>query len=59
VATGATPASAEGGAPRVTHAAALPRGHWGLVAVTWTLVAVPLGWGVYHTLALVSQLFRR
>jgi len=36
-----------------------PPAQWGLVALTWTLVAVPLGWGVYHTLALASQLFRQ
>ncbi len=36
-----------------------PAGQWGMVAVAWTIVAVPLGWGVYHTLALTSQLFVR
>ncbi|MGE3889743.1 MAG: OFA family MFS transporter [Vicinamibacterales bacterium] len=36
-----------------------PAGSWGLVVAAWTAVAVPLGWGVYHTLALTSQLFVR
>jgi len=53
----AAPIHGEGGA--TGHTAAARPGQWGLVAVTWTLVAVPLGWGVYHTLALASQLFTR
>jgi MFS family permease len=35
-----------------------PVDEWGLVAIAWLLVAVPIGWGVYKTLALVSQMFR-
>lgn len=35
------------------------RGQWGLVAVAWTLVLVPLLWGVWRTLSLASQLFDR
>jgi hypothetical protein len=33
-------------------------GHWGLVIVTWTLVGVPLLWGVWNTLVKASALFR-
>jgi MFS family permease len=35
-----------------------PAGEWGLVAFGWLLAAVPLGWGVFRTLTLVSQMFR-
>ena len=31
--------------------------HWGLVAFAWTLVGVPLAWGVLKTLTLARQLF--
>jgi MFS family permease len=31
--------------------------HWGQVAVVWTLVGVPLAWGVLKTLTLARQLF--
>jgi MFS family permease len=31
---------------------------WGLVAVAWLLVGVPLAWGVFKTLTLASQMFR-
>ena len=30
---------------------------WGLVAIAWTLVGVPLAWGVLKTLTLARQLF--
>jgi MFS family permease len=30
---------------------------WGLVAVAWTLVGVPLAWGVMKTLTLAAQMF--
>jgi len=33
-------------------------GEWGLVAFAWLLAGVPICWGVYKTLALVSQMFR-
>ena len=33
-------------------------GQWGLVAVTWALVAVPLLWGVWNTLVKASALFK-
>jgi hypothetical protein len=61
--TASTRAGAAGGAGDAAVAgsatAARHPEQWGLVALTWTLVAVPLGWGVYHTLALASQLFRQ
>ncbi|HXD72229.1 MAG TPA: OFA family MFS transporter [Vicinamibacterales bacterium] len=33
-------------------------GEWGLVAIGWLLAGIPICWGVYKTLALVSQMFR-
>ena len=33
-------------------------GEWGLVAIGWLLAGIPIGWGVYKTLTLVSQMFR-
>jgi hypothetical protein len=33
-------------------------GHWGLVALAWTLVGVPLLWGVWNTLLKAAALFR-
>jgi hypothetical protein len=30
---------------------------WGLVAFAWTLVAIPIAWGVAKTFALAGQLF--
>ena len=33
-------------------------GEWGLVAMGWLLAGVPIAWGVYRTLILVSQMFR-
>jgi hypothetical protein len=33
-------------------------GSWVLVAVTWALVAVPLLWGIWTTLAKSAVLFR-
>jgi MFS family permease len=38
--------------------AATPSAQRGLVAVAWTLVGLPLAWGVMKTLALASQMFR-
>jgi MFS family permease len=35
-----------------------PAGEWGFVAAGWLLASVPLGWGVFRTLTLVSQMFR-
>ena len=40
-------------------AATAPSGRWGLVAIAWTLVGLPLGWGVLKTLTLASQMFTR
>jgi hypothetical protein len=39
----------------------LPEGHarqWGLVALAWILVGVPLLWGVWNTLLKAAALFR-
>jgi hypothetical protein len=33
-----------------------PAGQWGLVAVSWTVVGVPLIWGVWNTLVKASAL---
>jgi hypothetical protein len=33
-------------------------GQWGLVAVAWLLVGVPLLWGVWMTLQKAAALFR-
>jgi MFS family permease len=38
--------------------ASAPTGEWGLVAVAWLFAGVPIGWGVFKTLALASQMFR-
>lgn len=35
-----------------------PSRNWSLVGAAWTLAAVPLGWGVFKTLTLASQMFR-
>ena len=35
-----------------------PAGEWGLVAFGWLLAGIPICWGIYKTLALVSQMFR-
>ena len=35
-----------------------PAGEWGLVAIGWLLAGIPIAWGVYKTLTLVSQMFR-
>jgi hypothetical protein len=37
--------------------AAAPAGEWGLVTAGWLLAGVPIGWGVFRTLTLVSQMF--
>ena len=34
-----------------------PAGEWGLVAAGWLLAGVPISWGVFRTLTLVSQMF--
>ena len=39
-------------------AADAPAGEWGLVAIGWLLAGIPIAWGVYKTLTLVSQMFR-
>ncbi len=51
-------------APAAKHAqkagssAEHPAGEWGLVAIGWLLAGIPICWGVYKTLTLVSQMFR-
>ncbi len=47
----AKPAAARGTARDV------PAGEWGLVAIGWLLAGIPIAWGVYKTLTLVSQMF--
>jgi hypothetical protein len=55
----AVAAPAGGAVPVVSVIAATePSGQWGLVAIAWTLVGLPLGWGVLKTLTLASQMFR-
>jgi MFS family permease len=39
--------------------AAAPFSQWRLVAVAWTLVGVPLAWGVFKTLTLASRMFAK
>jgi len=39
-------------------AAADRPGEWGLVATGWLLAGIPISWGIYRTLILVSQMFR-
>lgn len=34
------------------------RNSWWLVALAWSLVGIPLGWGVYRTLKTAFILFR-
>jgi MFS family permease len=54
----AVAATGAGPAP-VIHAidVAAPPAQWGLVALAWTLVGLPLGWGILKTLTLASQMF--
>ncbi len=33
-------------------------GQWGLVALAWALVGIPLLWGVWNTLMKASALFK-
>lgn len=33
-------------------------GQWGLVALAWALVGIPLLWGVWNTLVKASALFK-
>ena len=43
---------------RGSAAADAPAGEWGLVAFGWLLAGIPISWGVFKTLTLVSQMFR-
>ncbi|MEO8677661.1 MAG: OFA family MFS transporter [Vicinamibacterales bacterium] len=45
--------SSTGGGPAVTAPAT---SGWSLVAIAWLLVALPLSWGVYNTVALALQM---
>ena len=33
-------------------------GQWGLVAMAWLLVGIPLAWGIWNTLLKATALFR-
>lgn len=42
-----------------TEQSPVPRsGQWGLVAIAWLLVGVPLLWGVWNTLLKAAALFK-
>jgi len=32
-------------------------GGWWLVAIAWTLVGIPLAWGIYRTLLTAAKIF--
>jgi MFS family permease len=51
------PGAAARGESRKASADA-PSGEWGLVAIGWLLAGAPIGWGIFRTLTLVSQMFR-
>ena len=42
----------EGGSPEPKP------GQWGLVAIAWLLVGIPLAWGIWNTLLKAAALFR-
>jgi hypothetical protein len=50
------PVTSSGQPPKMRADA--PAGEWGYVAAGWLFASVPLGWGVFRTLTLVSQMFR-
>jgi MFS family permease len=41
-----------------TALSAVPAGDWGIVALAWVGVSIPLGWGVFKTLTLAAKLFQ-
>ncbi len=43
--------------PRPVEGLDAPAGQWLAVVVAWLLVTMPLGWGVYNTMALARRLF--
>ncbi len=45
-------------AQAASTSSAAPAGEWGLVAFGWLLAGVPVCWGVFKTMTLVSQMFR-
>ncbi len=58
-AKGAIDAAKNDLAPAAPAAAWLPsRASWVEVAVAWTLVGIPLGWGILQTVAKAAALFR-
>jgi MFS family permease len=50
------PAASNGPAPTAVETSA--SGEWTLVGIAWLLAGIPIAWGVYKTLSLVSQMFR-
>jgi hypothetical protein len=44
--------------PEIDPSAPPPARQWGLVAVAWLAVGVPLLWGVWNTLLKAAALFR-
>jgi hypothetical protein len=44
--------------PEIDSPAQSRSGQWGLVALAWLLVGVPLLWGVWNTLLKAAALFR-
>jgi len=56
--TASPPAVAASPAVTSTTAVHVPSSQWGLVAFAWTLVGVPIAWGVLKTLLLAGRLFR-
>jgi hypothetical protein len=44
--------------PEIDSSAPSGSGQWGVVAVAWLLVGVPLLWGVWNTLLKAAALFR-
>ena len=47
----------EGEVTKIEPPSAGGSGQWGLVAVAWLLVGVPLLWGVWNTLLKAAALF--
>jgi hypothetical protein len=47
-----------GGVPEKYEASESRPGQWGLVAIAWLLVGIPLGWGIWNTLLKAAALFR-
>ena len=41
-----------------TNATKPSAGSWVLVAIAWSLVGIPLAWGIYRTLLTAIKIFR-